>query len=84
MTDEQVDRLAVAIVEHGNQLGHNMVHLKRFLDAKQSEQHAFLEEQRLASDKAQEKAHRTARWSAAAAGLAAAAAIAQAVFAIWR
>lgn len=77
MTDDQVDRLAKAISEHGNQLGGNLVHLKRFLDAQREAQQKFLAEQRDASDKAQIRASQAAIFSAVAAGIAACATIVQ-------
>jgi hypothetical protein len=78
MIDEQVDRLVKAVNEHGDQLGGNLVHLKRFLDAQRKAQQKFLAEQRDASDKAQMRASRAAMFSAVAAVIAACAAIAQA------
>lgn len=81
MSDD-TERIAKAIEAHGDQLGGNLVHLKRFLDAKQIEQQEFLEQQRLASEAAQGRAHRAALWSALAAGAAAIAAIFQA-YAAW-
>lgn len=78
MIDDQVERIVKAVNEHGDQLGGNLVHLKRFLDAQREAQQKFLAEQRDASDKAQMKASRAAMFSAVAAGIAACAAIAQA------
>lgn len=68
------ENLTDAIREHGNQLGENLAYLKRFLDAQQERQQAFLAEQRKASDKAQANAQRAAIWSAVAAVAAAVAA----------
>jgi hypothetical protein len=82
VNDDQIERLVGAAATHGDQLAGNLVHLKRFLERKQEEQQAFLAEQRALSDKAQDKAHRTAMWSAIAAGAAAVAAIIQAVDAV--
>lgn len=82
VTDDQIDRIVEAVVGHGNQLGGNLVHLKRFLERLQQEQHQFLAEQRAASDAAQKKAHWTAVFSAIAAGAAALAAGLQAYAAL--
>ena len=78
MTDEQIKRLVEAVGFHGDQLGGNLVHLKRFLERLQSEEQVFLAEQRAASDAAQQKAHRTAFFAAIAAGASAIAALLQA------
>jgi predicted negative regulator of RcsB-dependent stress response len=78
MKDEKLDQLIEAVGAHGDQLGGNFVHLKRFLERLQTEQLTFLAEQRLASDQAQQKAYRAAFWSAVAAGAAALAALVQA------
>lgn len=78
MTDEQMNRLVEAVHSHGDQLGGNLVHLKRFFERLQNEEQAFLAEQRAASDAAQNRAHRTAMFSAIAAGAAAIAALLQA------
>jgi hypothetical protein len=78
MTDEQVKFLVAAVAGHGDQLGGNLVHLKRFTERLQQEQQMFLAEQRTASDAAQKKAHWSAIFSAIAAGAAAIAAIIQA------
>ena len=77
MTDDQVERLAKAVNEHGNQLGGNLVYLKKFMDAQREAQQKFLTEQREASDKAQRMASIAAIFSAVAAGIAAYAAVAQ-------
>jgi hypothetical protein len=82
MTNEQFERLVSAVQTHGDQLGGNLVHLKRFLERLQQDEQAFLAEQRAASDKAQDKAHRTAIFSAIAAAAAAIAALLQAYTAI--
>lgn len=74
MTDQEVDPIAEAIGEHGDQLGRNLAKLKGFLQAEREAQEKFLAEQREASDRAQEKAHRTARWAMLATFFAAAAA----------
>lgn len=66
-----------AVNEHGDQLGGNLVHLKKFLDAQREAQQKFLAEQREASDKAQRMASIAAIFSAVAAGIAAYAAVAQ-------
>jgi ABC-type transporter Mla subunit MlaD len=78
MKQEQSDSVVEAILAHGDQLGGNLVHLKRFLQRLQNEQRDFLREQRLASDVAQTTANRSARWSAMAAVAAALAAFVQA------
>lgn len=72
------DLLGKAIAEHGNQLGENIVHLKRFLERLQNEQHDFLAEQRKITEKAQKSANTAAIFSAVAAVAAAVAAIVQA------
>ncbi|WP_309623372.1 hypothetical protein [Novosphingobium sp.] len=82
MTDEQFERLVNAVQVHGDQLGGNLVHLKRFLERLKQDEQSFLAEQRAASDRAQDKAHRTAIFSAIAAAAAAIAAIFQAYTAI--
>ena len=86
MTDEQLERLVTALAAHGDQLGGNLVLLKKFLAAQEEEQRKFLAEQREASDRAQAKANWTAIFAAIAAGAAAVAAIAQATVAVvdWR
>jgi phage portal protein BeeE len=43
LTDEQLDRLANAIIGHGNNLADNLVLLKKFLQARQEEQQKFLQ-----------------------------------------
>jgi hypothetical protein len=78
MADEQLDRPVEAVHSHGDQLGGNLVHLKRFLERLQNEEQTFLAEQRAASDAAQKSAHRTEMFSAVAAGAAAMAALFQA------
>lgn len=78
MTGQENDPIAEAIIGHGNQLGGNLVHLKNFLQAERKAQETFLAEQREASDRAQEKAHRTAKWAMLATFFAAAAAAFQA------
>lgn len=82
MADKDNERLVEAIGAHGDQLGGNLVHLKRFLERLQREQHAFLAEQRAASDKAQRVANWTAIWAAIAATAAAVAAIVQSLNAV--
>lgn len=52
---EEHELIARTIREHGDQLGGNLVHLKRFLEAQREAQQAFLAEQREASDRAQGK-----------------------------
>lgn len=74
MTDQKTDPIAEAIGEHGDQIGRNLAKLKGFLQAERKAQEKFLAEQREASDRAQEKAHRTARWAMLATFFAAAAA----------
>ena len=83
MTDEQIERLAKVVYDHGDQLGSNLVHLKRFLGAQQEAQQKFLAEQREASDRAQHKASQSAFWSAVAAGIAAIATVLQALVTNW-
>ncbi len=78
MTNEQLNRLIESVQAHGDQLGRNLVHLKRFSERLQQEEQVFLAEQRAASDAAQSTAHRTAAFSAIAAGAAAIAALFQA------
>jgi hypothetical protein len=82
VNDEQLRRLTESIGSHGDQLGGNLVHLKRFLAKQQEEQHKFLAEQRAASDTSQRAANRAAFWSAFAATIVALAAIVQAYVAI--
>lgn len=77
MTDDQIERLAKAVYDHGDQLGSNLVHLKRFMGAQREAQEKFLAEQREASDKAQKMASHAAIFSAVAAGIAACATIVQ-------
>lgn len=86
MTDEQLERLAQALAAHGDQLGGNLVLLKKFLAAREEEQRKFLAEQREASDRAQAKANWTAIFAAIAAGAAAVAALVQTSVAVidWR
>lgn len=74
--------IAKAIAAHGDQLGGNIVHLKRFLQGQREAQEAFLAEQRQASDRAQDKAHRTATLAMIATALAAVATGIQAYVAI--
>ena len=82
MTDAQFDRLVNALQGHGDQIGGNLVHLKRFLERLQQQDQTFLAEQRAASERAQDKAHRTSMFAAIAAGAAALAAISQAYAAL--
>ena len=77
MNDNQIERLAKAIYDHGDQLGSNLVLLKKFMDAQRDAQQNFPAEQREASDKAQRAATTAAIFSAVAAGIAAYAAIIQ-------
>lgn len=76
MDEKQFDRLERVLVEHGNQLGHNLVHLKKFLDGQRTAQEAFLAEQQAASDRLLQKSVNATRFAAAAAFLAAIAAFA--------
>lgn len=76
MKDEHFDRLERALVEHGNQLGGNLVHLKRFLEAQRKAQETFLREQQETTNKMQRDSVIATRWAAGAATAAAAAAIA--------
>lgn len=82
MTEDETGRLARAVESHGEQLGNNLVHLKRFLKGLQDEQQSFITQQREASDAAQKKSHRAAFWSAVAAVAAAFAAAVQAYAAL--
>ena len=79
MNESEPESIANAVREHGNQLGNNLAHLKRFLKAQREEQQAFLSEQRELSDKALGKATAAAIWSAVAAGAAALATIVLAI-----
>jgi hypothetical protein len=78
VTDEQANKVADAIGGHGNDMGRNLVHLKRFLADQQVQQQKFFSQLQAASDKAQRKAALAALWSAIAAGAAAIAASFQA------
>ena len=82
MNDEQAKLLIHAVQGHGDQLGDNLVLLKRFMQGLQKDQQQFLAEQRAASDTAQTRANRAALWSAVAAIAAALAAIVQAYVAV--
>lgn len=79
MTDEQVSQVVDAVKGHGNQSADNLIHLKRFMERLQKEQHQFLKEQRAASDAAQRMASWAAVWSAVAATAVAVTAIVQAL-----
>ena len=82
MAEDETGRFVRALETHGDQLGNNLVHLKRFLKGLQEEQQSFIAEQREASDAAQKKSYRAAFWSAVAAGAAALAAGIQAYAAL--
>lgn len=71
MTDEQFDRLEAAITEHGNQLGVNLVHLKRFVDEQRVAQETFWADQHAANEEHQQAMLNASRWSAFAATAAA-------------
>jgi hypothetical protein len=77
VTEDELNKLANAIIEHGNQLGINLVHFKGFLERLQGDQQTFLSELQAASDRTQRRASRAAVASAIAAIFAAAAAGAQ-------
>jgi ABC-type transporter Mla subunit MlaD len=83
MEYDQNQSIAASIDRHGNQLGVNLVHLKKFLDSLQKQQHDFLSNVQEASQKAQQESHQTARWAMFAAIAAAVAAIVQALTSIW-
>lgn len=77
------DPIALAIREHGNSLGTNLVYLKRFLQAERRAQQEFLAEQRQASDRAQGKSERIA-WLALGATAFAAIATGIQAYVAWR
>jgi len=81
MSDEH-ELIARTIREHGDQIGGNLVHLKRFLQAEREAQQAFLAEQREASDRAQGRSEVIA-WLAAAATLFAAIATGLQAYVAW-
>jgi hypothetical protein len=76
VTEEQ-ETVAGAIREHGNQMGTNLVFLKKFLEGQRQLQEDFLRAQSSASEKLQVRATRAAVWSAVAAIAAAVAAVVQ-------
>lgn len=67
MRDEQADRLIEAVVEHGNQLGRNMVHLKRFSEKQNEDQEGFLADLQSQNSELQKQAVRATQFAAGAA-----------------
>lgn len=84
MTDDQFDRLERAVVEHGNQLGHNLVHLKRFNAAQNERQEELLRELQKTNDAMQKQALKATQFAAGATGAAAIVTAIQVGFSIWR
>lgn len=76
MTDDKADKLTSAVVEHGNQLSQNLMYFKKFTEAQNRKQEAFLAKLQSENDKLQKQSVNAARWAAGAATAAALAALA--------
>ncbi len=67
LRDEQADRLIEAVVRHGNQLGNNLVHMKRFTKKQSEDQETFLAELQSQNSDLQKQAVRATQLAAGAA-----------------